>query len=167
LGRAASRDGERLIRFTPQISVLSLSMKTSQTSVIRLAVVLALTTLAMGPTQLRQRRIQILRRRRHDVADAQRSALPAREFARLPDDHVRLRHDGSHSLEQRMAGGREGHPAMAAFEQPSADLVLERLHLPREGRLRNMHLLRRLAQAAKLRDGKKGTQQIGVHRAQS
>jgi len=43
--------------------------------------------------------------------------------------------NGTRSREQRRAGGQKAHPARGPLEQLHPELVLERAHLPTEGRL--------------------------------
>jgi hypothetical protein len=92
-------------------------------------------------------------------------ALPARQLTHSGEHLVGLRQQRRHLIQIHQASGRQRDAARPALEQPPADVVLKRLHLSRERGLGNTQPFGRLAQAARLGDGKKGSQQLGIHGA--
>ncbi len=69
----------------------------------------------------------------------------------LPHDHVDAPQPGSQGLQQRQARGREANAARVALQDPRADLVLQRLDLPADSRLRQVQFLRGQAEVERAR----------------
>jgi methionyl aminopeptidase len=83
---------------------------------------------------------------------------------RFADRVVERLQDRSRVIQEHLAAGQQLHAARAALEQRHADLVLERLDLATERRLRDVKTARRLTRGARVGDGDEVAQLIEAHR---
>jgi hypothetical protein len=90
-----------------------------------------------------------LRRR----ADPQASDPPAREVAGPHRQRLGLLHQAGGAWKHLLAFGRQHQPLAHPVEQGEADLVLQRLQLPRQGRLADVQRLRGARDIHQLGDG--------------
>lgn len=75
-----------------------------------------------------------------------------------------LAHQTGGAVEQYLAGAGQEHAAPVADEELDPKLVFEQFDVPAERRLRGPQPVRRLAEAAELRDRPESTQLLEIHR---
>ncbi|EWS52453.1 hypothetical protein X551_04762 [Methylibium sp. T29] len=92
-------------------------------------------------------------------------AAPAARAADLAHAGIEPLQRRRHRSEQRDTVAGEGDAAGAAGEQRAADLVLQRLDLAADGRLREVQLLGRGTEAEVARDGLEGADRADGERA--
>jgi hypothetical protein len=112
--------------------------------------------------RLEERREQVHERLgggRHLHVAAERPALAGDALAQL----VRLVEDAHGVGERRLAGARQTHAALATDEERLAQLLLERLDLVADGRLRQVQPLGGTGEVEGLGDHAKGTELRKLH----
>ena len=102
-----------------------------------------------------------------DEADGELADFTARGALRVGRCLLHAHQDLARFLQEHLAGRREGHAPLRALEQARAQLLLQRLDLHRQRRLRQMQALRRPAEVQFFGDGHEVAQVAQLHRSGS
>ena len=100
----------------------------------------------------------------HRRGYAQYAGRPVLGLGELGTDILQLHQHVVRSAEQHFALFREHETAGMAMEERHADVLLERAHLARDGRLRQPERLGRMGERASLRRGVKHAQLVPIQR---